>query len=418
MHTPAAPESSGSAGPTTSGGLDEPVVSVERLVAGGAGLARESSGRVVLVEGGLPGERVRVRITEERTRMAKGFVTAVLEASPSRVEPPCVELALGCGGCDLQHVAAAAQTRLKADVIRDALWRPVSRGEIDEVPVRDSPALSPWRYRSTVRCAVDGDRLAFHRRRSDELLAVGDCVVAHDLVAEVIKNGRFPGAREVTVRAGTRTGERVVVVDPVATDDVVVPDGVRVIGVDELRRGRRAWYHEIVDGRRFRISAQSFFQSGAEGAEALLDAVRRAAGPIVATDRLVDLYGGVGLFAATLGAVQPILVERSASSVADARVNLAGTGARTVRSAVERWRASPADVVIADPSRVGLGRDGVRAVTATGARRVVLVSCDVASLARDLVLLAGSGYRATGIDVVDLFPNTHHVEAVTALERA
>ncbi|UDY35661.1 class I SAM-dependent RNA methyltransferase [Dermatobacter hominis] len=406
-------------------GLDssERVVDVERLVTGGAALAHEPTGRVVMIPGALPGERVRVRLVDERPRMSTAAVERVLEPSPVRVAPPCVELANGCGGCDLQHAAPPAQPGLKADIVRDALGRAVRGGRFDEIAVTAGEALPPWRYRTTVRCAVDGDRLAFHERRSDALLAVGDCPVAHELVAEVIRDGRFPGAEEVTVRAGARTGERLAVVSPsVGGGDeagpAVVPEGVRVVGVDELRAGRRAWFHEEVAGHRFRISAQSFFQSGPEGAEALVAAVRRALGPIDPATRLVDLYGGVGLFAAVLGTDRPVLVERSASSVADARVNLEGTGATVVRSSVERWRPSRADVVVADPARAGLGRDGVSAVAATGAARVALVSCDVASLVRDVGLLADAGYRATGIEVVDMFPNTHHVEAVTALERS
>ncbi len=368
-----------------------------------------------MVDGALPGERVRVQLTSERQRMSTSSILEVVEPAPTRVEPRCPEVARGCGGCDLQHVEPSAQPVLKAAILRDALDRSIRRGDVEEVPVAVGPSSAPWRYRSTIRCALDGDRVAFHERRSEGVLAVADCLVAHDLLAEVIRDGRFPDAAEVTIRAGVRTGERLVVVTPAVAAGTVVPDGVRLVGSDELGRGRRAWYHEEVDGHRFRISALSFFQSGVGGAEVLVDAVRRAAGPVAPADRFVDLYGGVGLFSEMLGAVEPVLVERSASSAADARVNLADAGARVVRSAVERWRPSRADVVVADPARAGLGRDGVRAVAGTGARRVVLVSCDVASLVRDLGLLTAAGYKANGIEVVDLFPNTHHVEAVASL---
>jgi 23S rRNA (uracil1939-C5)-methyltransferase len=392
------------------GGLD-----VERVVAGGYGLAREVGGRVVLVEGALPGERVRVRLTEDRPRMARAVVEEVLLASPVRVEPPCPEVARGCGGCDLQYAAPDAQRDLKVGVVVDALARLAKLGDL---PVDPGVVLDAERYRTTVRCAVLDGSAGFHRRRSDDVLAVADCLVAHPLVAEVIARGRFPGATEITVRAGARTGERMVVVTPTVAEGTVVPDDVRVIGADELAAGRRAWLHEEVAGRRYRVSALSFFQARPDGAEALLDVVRRALGPIEAErDRLVDLYGGVGLFAAGLGTRSPVLVERSASSVADARRNLDGLDATVVRVPVERWRASPADLVVADPARTGLGPAGVAAVAATGARRVALVSCDPASLARDVAALAGSGYRATGVELVDLFPQTHHVEAVTSLER-
>lgn len=403
---------------TPTAGLEaaERVVDVDRLVAGGAGLGHEPTGRVVMVEGGLPGERARVRLLSERARMSTAEVVEVLSPARIRVLPPCPQVARGCGGCDLQHAATSAQPALKADIVRDALARPARRGELPEIRVTTGSTLPGWGYRTTVRCGVLDGRLAFHLRRSDDLLAVDGCPVAHELVDEVIRVGRFPGAEEVTVRAGVRTGERLVIVTPKVHERTVVPDGVRVIGADELRSGRRAWYHEEVAGHRFRISAQSFFQSGPEGADALVDAVGRALGPIGEQDRFVDLYGGVGLFARTLGAARPVLVERSASAVADARVNLDGMDATIVRTAAERWHPSAADLVVADPARAGLGRDGVRIATATGARRIALVSCDVASLARDLVLFVAAGYRPAGVEVVDLFPGTHHVEAVTALE--
>jgi 23S rRNA (uracil1939-C5)-methyltransferase len=391
---------------------------VERVVAGGVGLAREPGGRVVLVEGALPGERVRVRLTEDKARMARGVVEEVLEASPIRVEPPCPELARGCGGCDLQHAAPDAQRDLKVGIVRDALARLARSSDAADVPVDPGVALAAERYRTTVRAAVVDGSAGFHLRRSEDVLAVADCLVAHPLVAEVLADGRFPDATEITVRAGARTGERMVVVTPSVGEGTVVPDGVRVIGADELAAGRRAWIHEEVDGRRYRVSALSFFQVRPDGAEALLDAVRRALGDVdPGRDRLVDLYGGVGLFAAGLGTRAPVLVERSASSVADARRNLEGLDATVVRVPVEKWRASAADLVVADPARTGLGPAGVTSVAATGARRVALVSCDPASLARDVAALAAAGYRALGVELVDLFPQTHHVEAVTSLER-
>jgi len=394
----------------------EAVISVDRLVVGGAALGHEESGRVALVRGALPGETVRIRVLRERPRSVDAEVVEVIAASSDRVEPPCPELARGCGGCDMQHAAPAAQRSLKAAIVSDALARSVRAGRLDAVPVEVGPAADPWGYRSTVRGGVDGGRFAFHRHHSDDLLAVADCAVAADPVAEVIRDGRFPDGVEVTIRAGLRTGERLVILDPGAAQDAVVPDGVRVIGGVELSAGQRAWFHEEVAGVRLRISARSFFQSGPSGAEALVDSVRRAVGTLGASDRLADLYGGVGLFAAVLGAERPIVVERSAASVADARVNLADRDATIVRSAVERWRPSPVDVVVADPARSGLGRDGVRAVAATGAGRVVLISCDAAALVRDLELLMASGYRATRIEVLDLFPHTHHVEVVSTLE--
>jgi len=157
-------------------------------------------------------------------------------------------------------------------------------------------------------------------------------------------------------------------------------------------------------------------------AEALAAAVADAAGDALPeAGTLVDAYAGVGLFGSVLGATRRarvVAVESDPAAVADARVNLADLDADVVAAEVGRWRPCPADLVVADPSRSGLGRPGVAAVVATGARRLVLVSCDPASLGRDTALLAGAGYRLVTVDLVDAFPHTFHVEAVARFDRS
>ncbi len=387
-------------------------VSTLRMVAGGDGLGRLDDGRVVLVEGALPAERVTVEVTEVRPRLVRARTVDVVVPAPERVDPPCPELARGCGGCDLQYAAPASQPGLKADVVLDALRR-IAR--LDDVPVDPGAPLPADGYRTTVRAAVVAGSAGFRARRSTEVVPVGSCGVAHPLVEELLVDGVFDDATEVVIRVGARTGERMVVAHPTAAG-VVAPGDVRVVGTDELSRGRRAWIHEELGGHRLRVSAQSFLQARPDGAEALVAAVGRAIGDLSSDTTLVDLYGGIGLFSVLLGAHAPVLVERSAAAVADARVNLADRDATTLKLAVRRWRPTAADVVVADPARAGLGADGVAAVAGTAATRVALVSCDPASLARDVASLGTLGYRPLGVELVDLFPQTHHLEAVTTLE--
>lgn len=392
---------------------------------GGDGVAREPSGRVVFVEGALPGELVSARVVDQRRDHARAVVTGVTEPAPARVEPPCPFVAAGCGGCGWQHVEIAAQRSLKADIVADALHRLGGVGEPVVSPGTQLPAAG---YRTTLRGAADGDgRFALREHHSHALVPVPGCHVAHPLVVEVLAEGRFPPGAEVTVRAGARTGERLVVVDAVEDDDVdddvdgdavTVPDGVRVVTGAELAAGKRAWLHEEIAGVRLRVSARSFFQAGPEGAEALVAAVSEAVGDVADGARFADQYGGVGLFAATVGRRARIeLVEASASSAADARVNLRELSGRAVRSDVARWRPRRMDVVVADPPRVGLGRTGVRAVAAARAPRVVLVSCDAGALGRDVRLLRGAGYDLESSTLVDVFPQTPHVEVVSTFVR-
>lgn len=387
-------------------------VDMERFVAGGVALGRQDGGRVVLAEGALPGERVVVELGVDKPTLARGVAIEVLRASPDRVEPPCPEALAGCGGCDLQHAGTELQRQLKAEVVRDALAR---IGRLPDVRVDQGEHLSTSDHRTVLRCAVRDGRAGLRRRRSTEVHVLDRCLVAHPLVEQIVAEGRFPGAEEIIVRVGARTGERMVVVSP-TVGDAVVPPGVALVGADELAGGADVFVHELVARRRFRISAGSFFQARPDGAEAAVRAVGRALAPFdPVADRLVDLYGGVGLFTAGLGARRSVVVERSPWSVRDARVNLDALGAEVVRADVNHWSPIPADAVVADPARAGLGAEGADAVAGTGATSVALVSCDAAALARDARLLVDRGYRVQGVELVDMFPHTHHIEAVTAL---
>jgi len=367
----------------------------------------------VFVPGALPGETVRVELVQQKKDFARGRLLEVLRASEDRVEPPCPFVAQGCGGCDWQHATPEAQRRMKAAVVTDALRRQAHL----EVPVDEGPALPATGYRTTLRGVAAGGRFGLRRRSSHDVVDVGPCLVAHPLVDELVVHGRFPDG-EVVLRAGPGTGERLVVVN-VAPETAEVPDGVRVVSAAELAAGRRAWIHDELAGHRWRISARSFFQARSDGAEALVEAAQGAvAGALPSGGHLVDLYGGVGLFARTLHRDGPItLVEQSASSTADARVNLEGLDARIVRADVDHWGPSPADVVVADPPRTGLGVRAAGKVAATHAGRVVLVSCDPAALGRDATLLGGVGYDLVSCQLVDLFPHTSHVEVVSRFDR-
>jgi 23S rRNA (uracil1939-C5)-methyltransferase len=393
-------------------------VAVTGVAAGGEGVGRLADGRVVFMRGALPGERVRITVAEERKRFARGALVEVVEAAAERVAPPCPQVAAGCGGCDWQHIAPAAQRALKARIVIDALRR---IGHVEPPEPDLDPDLPTEGWRTTVRAVVDdAGRAGFRLHHAHEPLAVGPggCLVAHPLVDEVLKEGVFPPpVREVTVRAGAMTGERLVVCTP-AVGDSRVPEGVPLVGTDELTAGHRAWIHEVVAGRRWRISAESFFQGRPDGAEALAGAVAAAVGDGLAPGATVaDLYSGVGLFAGVLGqrtGGRVLAVESSRSAVADARINLADLdGARIVRSDVRRWHPSSADVVVADPSRPGLGAEVVPRIGATGASALALVSCDPGALGRDAGLLAGDGWELESVRLVDLFPHTSHVEVVT-----
>lgn len=389
------------------------------MVAGGAALARDETGRVVFVEGALPGEIVTARLTETRGDYARATAVDILEPSPERVFPPCPALAAGCGGCSWQHIAPAAQVRLKADIVVDALRR---IGHLREPPEPGVVALVGPALRTTARLAVSPGGRAGYRPRGvpGEAVETGSCLAAHALVEELIVAGRFPAAAEVLLRAGVASGERLVRVSPAGVADrAQVPAGVVVIG--EGARG--ASVHETVAGRPFRISADSFFQSGPVAAEGLIAAVLDALGSVPEGGHVVDAYAGVGLFASVIGArlkARVTAIETGRSAVADARVNLADVDARVLSLDVGRWRPRrgdhPIEAVIADPPRSGLGRSGAAAVVGARASRIVLVSCDPASLGRDTALLRRAGYHLASVALIDAFPHTPHVETVSRFD--
>ncbi len=398
------------------GGDNRPFeLTVDRAATGGAAIGNGPDGRVVFVPGALPGERVLVETEVEHRNRIEARLLDVVETSPDRVEPACGHVADGCGGCDWQHVRPERQSTLRREIVADCLRRlarldPGTAG----IDIVAGPALPATGYRTTVRAAVVDGRAAYRLRASHDTITIERCPIADPLVEELLVEGRFGSATEVVVRAGANTGERLVVVDP-TVDGVLVPDDVKVVGVDELAAGARPHYHEELAGLRLQISARSFFQCRPDGARALAelagDAVADAEGV------LLDGYCGVGLFGALAGIGRLVIaVESDPSAVADATWNLRPHG-RVVNERFERWTPEPVGAAIVDPARAGLRAGGCDTLAATGAELVALVSCDPASLARDAALLGDRGYRLDRVTVLDLFGHTSHIEAVSRFVR-
>ena len=389
------------------------------MVAGGDALARDADGRVVFVAGALPGERVVVEVTEERKDYRKARTVEVLDAAPERVDPPCPNVAAGCGGCAWQHIAPPAQLTLKEQIVRDALTR------IGRLPPEAHPPIESVRLagaaRTTLRVAVAGGQAHFHQAGSSSaLVPATGCLVASPLLVELLDRGRFGDATSATLRAGAATGDRAVLLEPTASG-ASLPDDVTLVAGRPRRRGeRRGVVREVIRGRPLEVSIDAFFQASREAAEALVAIVLASLAPVAGAgeiDHVADLYAGGGLFASAIAyelGVSVVAVERHPVAVADARVNLRDLPATVVAAEVARWRPERRfDAVVADPARPGLGGPGVGAVLAARPRQVVLVSCDVASFARDVRLLREAGWVPATVHVVDAFPHTAHAEVVS-----
>jgi tRNA/tmRNA/rRNA uracil-C5-methylase (TrmA/RlmC/RlmD family) len=415
-------------------------------VAHGGHCVARHEGRVVFVRHALPGELADVRLTQagERDRFWRGDAVAVVEASPDRVEPRCdVARPGGCGGCDWQHASLDAQRRLKADVVAEQLRR-IGGTEVADLVVEPVPGdVGGLGWRTRVRYAVDpGGRAGLRRHRSHDVVAIDACPIADPEVDAVgVPTRPWPGTASVEVVAARAGGEvqRLVIVEPVV--ESLAPDAGRLQvppldapaslarrgpgGVERVRG--RGWVREEVpvDGtvRSFRVSGAGFWQVHPGAAQALLDAVLAAADPRPG-EHALDLYCGVGLFAAGLAArVGPagsvLGVEGEERAVADARRNLHDLPWVRLEhgpvAPVLGRRAAGADVVVLDPPRTGAGRDVVEAVLGLRPRVVVYVACDPAALARDVATARAGGYRLAGLRAFDLFPMTHHVECVATL---
>jgi len=399
---------------------------------GGEAVGRLADGRAVFVPYAIPGERVRVRVTEVRPRFARAELVEVLEPSPDRVEPPCPHFGPGrCGGCAWQHIRPAAQAELKARLVREQL---AHVGGLDAVPVR--PTLRPeapgqpegfgYRERATLTAGADG-RLGFLRAASHEVHPVDRCpLLALPLQELPGRLGRHPAGSRVRLRHGVRD-ERLAVLEAAKAKRSGAPlvEGLAWASVQangKVRDGEGPpFVTERVAGAEFHVSAASFFQVHRKGADLLVDLVAEALAP-GPTDLLVDLYAGVGLFAATVGrrAGRVLAVESWKPAARDAERNLSGhPHARVVADDAIRGLKGlhAADLVVLDPPRAGAGAAAARRIARLSPRAVALVSCDPAALARDVRAFVDEGYHPAWAQPVDLFPQTAHVEAVTALTR-
>ena len=382
-------------------------VTIEKLVAGGDGLARLADGRVVFVPAVVPGENVTIEVRETRRDFGRASVVSIGSPSAQRRVPPCPQVALGCGGCDWQHIDPVAQSDIKRDIVVEAFAR-TARIEIDPAMHR----LPDTARRTTVRMVADANgSLGFRAGESHDIVVAPSCMVAHDLINGFITEPVLDGAGEVTIRVGARTGDI----------GVFAHEGqlARTLRAG-VKTGERGTVREQVAGHEYAVSMGSFFQSSPEAAELIIASVSRALDGLgIEGGSLLDAYGGVGLFSLAFSQRfdELVLVESSPHACRDAVRNLAECAAVIEQSDMDHWEPMEVDTVIADPARQGLGKLGAAAVIDTGASTVLLVSCDPVAGARDAKLLTDNGYELGGIEVLDIFPETHHVEVVSTFTR-
>ncbi len=421
---------------------------VGEVVHGGWCVSRQDdTGWVIFVRHSLPGERVRARVTQVTARFARADAIEILVASPDRVPAPCpYAVPGGCGGCDWQHVTLPAQRELKAAVVRQQLQR--LAGLEREVTVEALPGGNDGLgWRTTVSFAVDrAGRAGLRRHRSRAVIEISKCLIAHPRVtAAGVTGARWPGGQAVeSVQASAvpETGECGVLVaasgrvQPADLPDVDA-DSVLLAGRKGARtplRGRGYLTHRAA-GRDWRVSLGGFWQVHPGAADVLAAGVLAALDPRPGETAL-DLYCGAGLFAGVLAeAVGPagavVAVEEDPAAIRDARHNLREwPWARAHRGdageVLTRLGLAGASIAVLDPPRTGIAREVIDVLCGAGPgdqaaepglRAIAYVSCDPATLARDLKLLLAGGWRLDSLRGFDAFPMTHHIECLAALSR-
>lgn len=438
-------------------------LTIEKLIYGGDGLARlpadeKGRGKAVFVPFTLPGEKVEASIKEEKPGFARAHVQRILQASPDRIEAGCPYFQR-CGGCHYQHTSYEKQLEIKAEILKENLRRLAKMELPVELQVHASP---PWNYRNRTRLQVRADAgftLGYFKAGSHELLGVETCPISSPLLNRAIealwrlgREGKVPGELcEIELLANEDDSR--LQVDLYA--DARGEKARRTKGAQDIVERLRAELPEVMSAYVFaqaitrargvqghiteeldwsfrpgeflyrmkagplRVSGGSFFQVN----RFLIDELVKIVADGRSGEVALDLYAGVGLFTAALAPSfrHIVAVESSHGSAKDLQYN-SPRNAKAVRSTVDEYLAGKAEkvraeLVIVDPPRAGLGERVARGLVKLAAPRMTYVSCDPATLARDLSTLTMGGYRVERMHLVDLFPQTYHIETVVDLVR-
>jgi 23S rRNA (uracil1939-C5)-methyltransferase len=382
-------------------------VEIERILPGGVGLAH-ADGKTVLVSLAAPGDVVQVKVDREQGNVLFASIVAVVQPSPLRIDPPCPYFGR-CGGCDFQQLTYEAQLAAKREIILDCLHR-IARLDIATVEV--VPSSAEWRYRLRATWQIDQDQqlIGYYERGSRRVCDVVDCAVLSPELQHTLETVRStpwfefpPGLQHLEVISGDNA--------------ISVAPEFAEFSTNELSRK--------VAGESYSYNAEAFFQANAEILAPMIDsAVSTFSG-----ESAIDLYCGVGLFTLPLARRFKKVVGVEASHVATrfARRNIENAGLTNVKivsESVTGWIKSmaratgPVDLLLLDPPRVGAESVVIKGIIDLAPARVCYISCDPATLARDLKKLIAGGYEVESVLGFDMFPQTHHVETVVQLKRS
>jgi len=403
-------------------------VTISTMTYGGEGLGRLEDGRAVFVPYVLPGEQVRVRLVEDRPRYARGELLEVLQPSPTRIEPRCPHFRV-CGGCHYQHVPYQDQLELKAVILADQLER---IGGLSDPPVLPTiPAPQPWNYRNHIQFHLTQDgKLGYVGVNARTIIPIRECHLPEDALNAIWPQLEFDPIQElerVSLRAGMEDDFLLILesedllAPALSVEDLdlsvvhMSPAGVLVLAGSEF-------VLLDVSGRLFHVSAPSFFQVNTPMAAAM---VKHILGNVTLdpSHTVLDVYCGVGLFSAFIAPMVGRLVgvESNPYACDDFVTNLnefehVELYQDDAEAVLNNITMEP-DLILVDPPRSGLSKPTLQGLLAQGASRIIYISCDPATLARDARHLSAGGYRLAQATPFDLFPQTYHIESISIWEK-
>jgi 23S rRNA (uracil1939-C5)-methyltransferase len=400
---------------------------LEKLTYGGDAMGRLQDGRAVFVPFGLPGERVRVRLTEERRNFARGELVEILEPSPQRTAPRCKHFGV-CGGCHYQYLPYEEQLHLKREILRDQLTR---IGKIENPPVHEMVASpSPWNYRNSVQFHLTEDgKFGYVKAQAPTVFAITECHLPEATINSLWPQLEFePGTS--TERVSLRSGKDQDVLLALESNipeppEVEIEAEISVVHLYEEQSVVIAGNDHVVISvleRDFRVSAASFFQVNTAMAEKMVQHLNTHL-PLTQSSTLLDVYCGAGLFSAFLApkCERLIGIESSSSACEDFSFNLdefenVELYEGRAEEVIPHLDVQP-DIVLVDPPRAGLDKRVVDGILKLAPRVIAYMSCDPSTLARDAARLLRGGYHLKDVTPFDLFPQTFHIESITIFAR-
>ncbi len=406
-------------------------VTLTTLTYGGEAMGRLPDGRAVFVPFGLPGERVRVRLTEEKKGFARGEIVEILETSLQRIQPRCIHFT-ACGGCHYQNLSYEDQLKAKTEILRDQLKR---IGKIENPPVESMVAsAAEWNYRNHIQFHLTEDgKLGYINARGRAVLPIVECHLPESGINTFWPELQFESRADVD-RVAIRSGqdeELLVVLESEAPEmpELEIEADVSIVHLYEDHTAVVAGQDHLtmnVLGKDFHVSAASFFQVNTLMAAKMVEHVK-ALLPVSSSTILLDLYCGVGLFSKFLAphCKQVVGIEYSESACEDFTVNLdefenvdlyEGTAEEILPGLVGKFEGPLCMIV--DPPRAGIEKHALDAIISLKPQAIAYVSCDPSTLARDAARLIHAGYHLTEVTPFDLFPQTYHIESISLFKLA